>query len=55
MSTLLGQKILYAFDDEHYGWYIGTVVASLDGKAACELSKHLYGTDKWWVLLKKKT
>ena len=69
-------------DDEHYGWYIGTIagtglgardlkktprancvvsyrkketmVASLDGKVACELSKHLYGVDQWWVLLKKK-
>ena len=27
-------------------------VASLDGKVACELSKHLYGVDQWWVLLK---
>ena len=71
-----------AFDDEHYGWYIGTIagtslaardlkqtprancvvsykrrettVASLNGKVACELSKHLYGVDQWWVLLKKK-
>ena len=78
----VGQKILYAFDDEHYGWYIGTIagtglaardlkqtprancvvsykrketmVASLFGKVACELSKHLYGVDQWWVLLKKK-
>ena len=31
-----------------------TMVASLDGKVACELSKHLYGVDQWWVLLKKK-
>ena len=70
------------FDDEHYGWYIGTIagtslgardlkqtprancvisyrrketmVASLDGKVACELSQHLYGVDQWWVLLKRK-
>ena len=86
LTKLVGQKILYgllyAFDDEHYGWYIGTIsgtslaardlkqtprancvvsykkketmVASLDGKVACELSKHLYGVDHWWVLLKKK-
>ena len=82
MSTLLGQKILYAFDDEHYGWYIGTIagsglktrdlqqtprancivsykrketmVVALDGKAACELSKHPYGVDQWWGLLNKK-
>ena len=31
-----------------------TMLASLDGKVACELSKHLYGVDQWWVLLKKK-
>jgi hypothetical protein len=31
------------------------MLASLDGKVACELSKHLYGVDQWWVLLKKKT
>ena len=31
-----------------------TKLASLDGKVACELSKHLYGVDQWWVLLKKK-
>ena len=82
LTKLVGHKILYAFDDEHYGWYIGTIsgtslaardlkqtprancvvsykkretmVASLDGKVACELSKHLYGVDQWWVLLKKK-
>ena len=78
LNKLVGQKILYAFDDGHYGWYIGTIantslgardlkqtprancvrketmVASLDGKVACELSKHLYGVDQWWVLLKKK-
>ena len=82
LNKLVGQKILYAFDDEHYGWYIGTIagtslgardlkqtprancvvaykrketmVASLDGKVACELSKHLYGVDQWWVLLKQK-
>ena len=82
LSKFVGQKILYAFDDEHYGWYIGTIagtslaardlkqtprancvvsykrretmVASLDGKVACELSKHLYGVDQWWVLLKHK-
>ena len=82
LTKLVGQKILYAFDDEHYGWYIGTIagtslaasdlkqtprancvvsynrrettVASLYGKVACELSKHLYGVDQWWVLLKKK-
>ena len=81
-TSAVGQKILYAFDDEHYGWYIGTIagtslgardlkqtprancvvsykrketmVASLDGKVACELSKHLYGVDQWWVLLKHK-
>ena len=28
---------------------------SLHGKVACELSKHLYGVDQWWVLLKQKT
>ena len=28
-----------------------TKLASLDGKVACELSKHLYGVDQWWVLL----
>ena len=82
LNKLVGQKILYAFDDEHYGWYIGTIagtnvgprdlkqtprancvvsyrrkdtmLVSLDGKVACELSKHLYGVDQWWVLLKKK-
>ena len=82
LNKLIGQKILYAFDNEHYGWHIGTIagtglgtrdmkqtprancvvsykkketmVASLDGKVACELSKHLYGVDQWWVLLKKK-
>ena len=32
-----------------------TKVSPLDGKVACELSKHLYGVDQWWVLLKKKT
>ena len=81
-SIVVRQKILYACDDEHHGWYIGkiagtnpgardlkqtprancvvsyrkkeTIVASLDGKVACELSKHLYGVDQWWVLLKKK-
>ena len=26
----------------------------LDGKVACELSKHLYGVDKCWFLRKKK-
>ena len=31
-----------------------TKVSPLDGKVACELSKHLYGVDQWWVLLKKK-
>jgi hypothetical protein len=31
-----------------------TMVASLDGKVACKLSKHLYGVDQWWVLLKQK-
>ena len=69
LNKLVGQKILYAFDNEHYGWYIGTIagtglgtrdlkqtprancvvsykrketmVASLDGKVACELSKVL--------------
>ena len=85
LNKLVGQKILDAFDDEHYGWYIGTIagtslgardlkqtprancvvsyrrkktmVSSLDGKVACELSKHLShdGVDQWWVLLKKKT
>ena len=83
LNKLIGQKILYAFDNEHYGWYIGTIagtglgardlkktprancvvsykrketkLASLDGKVACELSKHLYGVDQWWVLLKQKT
>ena len=82
LNNLVRQKILYAFDDEHYGWYVGTIavtslgvrdlkqtprancvvsykkketmVASLDGKVACELSKHLYGVDQWWGLLKKK-
>ena len=82
LNKLVGQKILYAFDNEHYGWYIGTIagtglgtrkvkqtprancvvsykrketkLASLDGKVACELSKHLYGVDQWWVLLKQK-
>ena len=82
LHKLVGQKILYAFDNEHYGWYIGTIagtglgtrkvkqtprancvvsykrketmVASLDGKVAGELSKHLYGVDQWWVLLKQK-
>ena len=80
LNKLVGQKILYAFDDDHYGWYIGTIfstnltardlkhtprancvvtyrksetrVTSLDGKVACELCKHLYGVDQWWVLLK---
>ena len=31
-----------------------TKVSPLDGKVACELSKHLYGVDQWWVLLKHK-
>ena len=83
LNKLVGQKILYAFDDDHYGWYIGTIfstnltardlkhtprancvvtyrksetkVTSLGGKVACKLSKHPYGVDQWWVLLKKKT
>jgi hypothetical protein len=82
LNKLVGQKILHAFDDDHCGWYIGTIagtslgardlkqtprancvisyrrketmVASLDGKVACELSQHLYGVDQWWVLLKRK-
>ena len=24
LNKLVGQKILHTFDDEHYGWYIGT-------------------------------
>ena len=31
-----------------------TIVSSLDGKIACELSKHVHGVDPWWILLKKK-
>ena len=27
-NKLVGQKILYAFDDEHYGWYIGTIAGT---------------------------
>ena len=28
LNKLVGQKILYAFDDEHYGWYIGTIAGT---------------------------
>ena len=29
LNRLVGQKILYAFDDEHYGWYIGTIAGTI--------------------------
>ena len=28
LNKLIGQKILYAFDNEHYGWYIGTIAGT---------------------------
>ena len=28
LNKLVGQKILYAFDDEHYGWLIGTITGT---------------------------
>jgi hypothetical protein len=28
LNKLVGQKILYAFDDDHYGWYIGTIFST---------------------------
>ena len=28
LNKLVGQKILYAFDDEHYGWYIGIITTN---------------------------
>ena len=28
LTKLVGQKILYAFDDEQYGWYIGTIAGT---------------------------
>jgi hypothetical protein len=36
-------------DDDVCG--VRTMVSSLDGKVACELSKNLYGVDQWWFLL----
>ena len=31
LNKLVGQKILYAFDDEHYGWYIGKITGTNPG------------------------
>ena len=28
LNKLVGQKILYAFDIEHYGWCIGTIAGT---------------------------
>ena len=28
LTKLVGQKFLYAFDDKHYGWYIGTIAGT---------------------------
>ena len=28
LNKLVGQRILYAFNDEQYGWYIGTIAGT---------------------------
>jgi hypothetical protein len=28
LNNLVGQKNLHAFDDDHYGWYIGTITGT---------------------------
>jgi len=36
LNNLVGQKNLHAFDDDHYGWYIGTITGTNLGARAEE-------------------
>ena len=55
LNKLVGEKILYAFDDEHYGWYIGTIAGTGLGtrdlkqtpRANCVVSYNIKGKRPW--------